>query len=251
MFEEIREIERAIAGLIDGAKVAMIHSSLSAMGRVHGGPSAVVEAVARLAERGITVMMPALSYERVTPERPLFDLERTPSNVGVIPEAFRKSEGVIRSVHPTHSVCAFGPLAEAVTAEHAKDRTPVGERSPFRKLVEKDGVVIFIGCGLRPNTLMHGVEELVKPPYLFNGEVSYTIVTGKGSEYSASYLTHDFKGYVQRYDRIAEFLTKDEMIRGGVLKAECYALKAVPLWEKALKEIKKNELAFVDRTLEG
>ena len=104
---------------------------------------------------------------------------------------------------------------------------------------------------LHGQVLMHGVEELVKPPYLFNGEVSYTIITGKGSEYTAGYLTHDFKGYVQRYDRVAGFLTKDEMRTGRVLKAECYALRAVPLWEKALKEIKKNELAFVDRTLEG
>ena len=69
-----------------------------------------------------------------------------------------------------------------------------------------------------------------------------------------NYKTNDFGIYWPDIDEDLSFdgfLKKNEMRTGRVLKAECYALRAVPLWEKALKEIKKNELAFVDRTLEG
>ena len=125
-------------------------------------------------------MMLALSYGSVTRPSPIFDHEKTPSNVGAISEAFRRSHGVVRSVHPTHSVCAMAPLADELTADHHMDRTPLGLYSSFIKLVERDGLVLFIGCGLRPNTLMHGVEEIVGPSYLFGLEVEYTIILRGG-----------------------------------------------------------------------
>jgi len=112
-------------------------------------------------------MMPAVSYRSVTRLSPIFDHEKAPPNVGAISEAFRRSHGVVRSVHPPHSVCAMGPLAAELTADHHMDCNPVGLYSPFRKLVERDGLVLFIGCVLRPNTLMHGVDEIVEQSYLF------------------------------------------------------------------------------------
>ena len=49
-----------------------------------------------------TLLMPALSYEIVTKENPVFDQVKTPSNVGFQTEYFRTQPGVLRSVHPTH-----------------------------------------------------------------------------------------------------------------------------------------------------
>ncbi len=70
-------------------------------------------------------MMLVLSYGSVTRTSPIFDHEKMPSNVGAISEAFRRSHGVVRSVHPPHSVCAMGPLAAELTADHPMDRTLV------------------------------------------------------------------------------------------------------------------------------
>jgi aminoglycoside 3-N-acetyltransferase len=53
------------------------------------------------------------------------------------------------------------------------DVTPCGENSPYFKLREKAGQILFLGCGLKPNTSMHAVEELVEPPYLYDGWVDY------------------------------------------------------------------------------
>ncbi|MFP6646122.1 MAG: AAC(3) family N-acetyltransferase, partial [Candidatus Latescibacterota bacterium] len=49
---------------------------------------------------------------------------------------------------------------------------------PLRKLRDLGGQLLFLGCGLRPNTSMHGVEELVEPPYLFGDDITYTLHLG-------------------------------------------------------------------------
>ncbi|PNE18176.1 hypothetical protein V511_13105 [Mesotoga sp. Brook.08.YT.4.2.5.1] len=69
-------------------------------------------------------MMLALSFRSVTRLSQISDHEKTPSNVGAISEAFRRSHGVVRSVHATHSVYAMAPLADELTADHHMDRTP-------------------------------------------------------------------------------------------------------------------------------
>src|SRR5690606_7869867 len=109
----------------------------------------------------------------VTREQPEFDLVRTPSNVGTLAEYFRTRPGTIRSLHPTHSICGTGKRTAELLADHARDFTPCGPHSPLTKLPEVGGQILMLGCSLRPNTSMHGVEELVEPPYLFGPDVPY------------------------------------------------------------------------------
>lgn len=119
-------------------------------------------------EKG-ALCFPTLSYLFTTEANPIFDIRITPTNLGVIPETFRRRSGVQRSLHPTHSVAAIGAQAALVTQDHYKDTTPVGANSPFRWVRDLCGQVVFLGCGCRCNTSIHGVEEMVDPipPYLF------------------------------------------------------------------------------------
>lgn len=134
--------------------VLMVHSSLRALGNVPGGAEMVIQGLlSALGENG-TLLMPALTYERVIPTCPVFDVRQTPSNVGIIPETFRKREGTRRSIHPTHSVCALGPLAAALLDPHIEDNTPCGPHSPFHTMPEHGGQILMLGCGLEPNTSM-------------------------------------------------------------------------------------------------
>src|SRR5258706_16065972 len=47
--------------------------------------------------------------------RPAFDVARTSSNIGVIPETFRRRAGARRSLDFWWSVAAIGPRAESIT----------------------------------------------------------------------------------------------------------------------------------------
>jgi aminoglycoside 3-N-acetyltransferase len=99
--------------------VLLVHSSLSAMGHVIGGAETVIQGLLEALGPEGTLLMPALSYEIVTPERSTFDVRRTPSNVGIIPEYFRTRPGTRRSVHPTHSACGVGPLTQATLEDRS------------------------------------------------------------------------------------------------------------------------------------
>lgn len=109
--------------------ILLVHASLHACGFTPGGATTVLAGLRlALGPTGV-LLMPALSYATVTPDNPRFDLRLTPANVGVIAETFRQQPGVLRSLHPTHSVCGDGPAAHSLLAAHDLDRTPCRLRS--------------------------------------------------------------------------------------------------------------------------
>jgi aminoglycoside 3-N-acetyltransferase len=227
--------------------VLLVHSSLSSLGRVPGGPETVVRGLLEALGPDGTLLLPALSYMLVTPERPVFDVLKTPANVGAIPEHFRTRRGTRRSLHPTHSVCAVGPLAEELLTDHELDSTPCGPHSPFHRLPHYDGQILMLGCGLRPNTSMHALEELVGPPYLFGQELVYRLTLTDRSTTAKIYRPHGFDGWRQRYDRVESLLEGDALKRGKVLKAEVHLIEAKALWEVAAEALRRDPLHFVER----
>lgn len=106
----------------------------------------------------------------------------------------------------------------------------------------------MLGCGLKPNTSMHAFEEYVIPPYLFNGEREYTITDEEGNTIRKVYTIHDFHGWEQRYDRVAELPDTRFLRRGRVLEAETFVLDATGLRAAVLKKLRQDPLFFVDRT---
>jgi aminoglycoside 3-N-acetyltransferase len=225
----------------------LVHSSLRSLGTVPGGAETVIcGLLACLAERG-TLLLPALSYMAVGRQQPRFDLLRTPSCVGLIPETFRTMPGVRRSLHPTHSVCALGPAAAALLDGHHLDRTPVGEHSPFRLLAQAGGQLLMLGCGLRPNTSMHGVEELTSPPYLMHPDrIEYELADETGRAHRDLHSVHDFRGRSQRYDRIEPLMPPCTLRTGRVLEATCHLLEASVMWDAARAALERDALFFVD-----
>jgi aminoglycoside 3-N-acetyltransferase len=222
----------------------LVHTAFSSLGGIAPG-EAIDALLAALGEEG-TLVLPALSYGNITRESPAFDVAATPSCVGFLPEYFRAQvSGVARSVHPTHSCCAKGVLADSFTRDHHLDHTPVGPNSPFSKLRDAGGKILFLGCGTRPNTSMHGVEELALPDYLFGEPCTYHISDETGT-YEKKYETHGFRGVRQRYDRLEALLAGGEIARGKVLRADCVLMDARAAWEKGYEALKRDPHCFVE-----
>lgn len=231
--------------------VLLVHSSLSSMGHVPGGAETVIRGLLQALGPDGTLLLPALSYEVVTPWSPVFDVRRTPSNVGIIPETFRTRPGTARSIHPTHSVCAVGPRTAELLADHDRDTTPCGAHSPFHKLPDVDGQILMLGCGLRPNTSMHAIEETVVPPYLFGSPMSCLLIYPDGTTRNKVYTPHNFRGWSQQYDRVAQVLGGEALRQGPVLRAEVHLIEARPLWDAVQQTLRRDPLAFVARTGSG
>lgn len=236
-------------GLREGACL-LVHSSYKSLGSVDSIEEVVNTLKIAIGREG-TLLFPALSFSFVNEDKPDFDIKSTPSCIGAIPEWFRQQPGVLRSMSPTHSVAAIGACAEEVTTGHDLDDTPVGANSPFRKLRDKGGQILMLGCGLRPNTSMHGVEELSQPPYLFKHDITYNCTDFEGKKRTITTRRHNFKNrhgeaIVQRYDRLRYILPKEVLKAGAVLDATCHLIEARPMWDMAEALIQQDPLFFVD-----
>ena len=92
----------------------------------------------------------------------VFDVRRSPSFTGVLTEFARRQKGALRSLHPTKSVCAIGPLASDLTADHQDSPFPYDSCSPYYKTVEQGGAIIGIGVSTESMPLVHCADDALK-----------------------------------------------------------------------------------------
>ncbi len=143
----------------------LVHSSMKSIGAVEGGADTVLDVLMDYFGRKGLLVLPALSYADVNAEQRVFSPENTPACIGLLPEMFRRRPGVKRSLHPTHSVAAFGPDAESFVSGHERFDTPCARQSPWGRLADRHAKIFFIGTGtMCCNTFLHGVEEWAGVP---------------------------------------------------------------------------------------
>ena len=84
---------------IDTSGTLLVHSSMKAIGEVEGGADAVLDALSELMRGGLLVL-PTHTWKDIGTgkgQHDLFDYRTEPVCIGLLPEMFRKREGVIRS----------------------------------------------------------------------------------------------------------------------------------------------------------
>jgi len=149
-------------GRIPGDGVLFVHCAFRRLGAAGFKVEAVIEALIDLMRDG-TLVMPSMSWRLVTQQNPEFDELATPSHVGILAETFRTRYASHRSLHPTHSVAAFGRLAGPLTSGHHLDDTPCSLNSPYGRATREDAHVLLIGIGLERCTAIHHAEEMIAP----------------------------------------------------------------------------------------
>lgn len=144
----------------------LVHSSLSKIGYVEGGPQTVINALLDTVGEDGHVLMPnspnakfQLDYIR---ELDVFDVNISESKLGIITETFRKHPKAIRSWHPTEPVSCIGPKADYFVSEHFGQLTPYNSKSPFFKVADSRGKILMIGVTLdNAGTNLHTLEDAV------------------------------------------------------------------------------------------
>lgn len=159
-----------------------VHSSLSQIGHVIGGPRGLIEALMKAVGQNGLIGMPGFSKDAydpvellgssVTPERRLAIEEQVPgfdpamSDVrgnGAVAEAFRSWPGVVRSPHPTSSVLLLGPDAEIRAAVHDPRGWATGPKTPWGRLRERKAMkIVLIGVGWNRCSALHAAESIAE-----------------------------------------------------------------------------------------
>jgi aminoglycoside 3-N-acetyltransferase len=202
-----------------GGHHVLVHSSLSALGRVDGGAPAVVESLLDVVGEAGTVLAPTLTgNEHIGPGTTIrFDVSRSASWTGRIAETVRTWPGAVRSVHPTHSVAGLGAAAARLLDDHEDCVTPCGPGSPYARLAaDPDGVILLLGCDHESNTTLHHVEELAGSAYhLQPAPVRAVLTTGRDTQVR-DYWVHRY-GTPRRFGAIEPLLVQRGLQRVGAV----------------------------------
>lgn len=189
----------------------IVHTSLSKLGYVCGGPQTIIEALLETVGESGTILMPTQSWKNLLPESgvhyevpeelwdllkenlPAYDKDITPTNtMGAVAEMFRKWPGAIRSDHPARSFAAKGANAQYLIENH--DLSDIfGKQSPIGKLYKLDGKVLLIGVDHDKNTSLHLADVLAKYPNKRNETVS-SVMNVNGIRQWVEYETLEVDG---------------------------------------------------------
>ncbi len=175
-------------------EILMVHSSIDHLYPMFQGQiSSILKIFLDLCAPDRTLVMPAFyfgdrgydpaGYYR---KNPRFDARRTPSMMGLMTEAFRRSPGVRRSLHPTHSICALGPLAEELVSQHHLCGSRFGQGSPFAVMAQRKTAILGLGTYyFQSLTQIHAVEDLLGEEFPVRRQfesVEVALADGNGSQ---------------------------------------------------------------------
>jgi len=151
-------------------EILMIHSSYENMKPVYNGNinNFLKKLIGYCNQKNITLAMPAFTFFENNQKtidyynKHFFDVKKSISKMGLITEIFRRTENVKRSIHPTHSICAYGPLAEEMTCNHHLADTTFGKGTPFGFMAEHKTKILGIGVKYyRVLTQIHTAEDIM------------------------------------------------------------------------------------------
>lgn len=221
--------------------VLLVHSSLSSLGYVPGGPRTVIDALRRAVGPTGTLVLPTHSWDEMESGGRVFDARRTRSCVGQLTEEFRHMAGVERSLHPTHSVAAVGPRAVDLTRDHERSPTPCGPGSPYAKILEANGQILFLGVTLDSNTAYHTIEAMAGLSYLLKPQPDeFVIVDRQGTSRKLSLWRHE-AGIARRFEEWEKLFIERGLAReGSVGPARSLLVDGRPFLDTMMDLVRKD-----------
>ena len=150
-------------------EILMVHSSVNHMKPMFvDEPLKLVRMLIDFCGPQRTLAMPAfyfgedgLGAHPTFLRNPRVDLRRTPSQMGLATELFRRMPGVHCSRHPVYRIAAFGPLAQELTSGHEHASSAAGRGSPFETMARRNTRIIGLGKPIQVLTQAHHTEELM------------------------------------------------------------------------------------------
>jgi len=166
--EKFRGILTERLGIKPGM-VVYIHSSVDKL-NLDFSPLTLLNLLLETVGESGTLLFPCWHFpgraaDYLKQENVVFDVNRSVTMMGLLPELARRTPRAVRSLHPTASVVAIGKLAKELTGEHHLDIYPNGMKSPLYKLMKYDSKIIGLGERVVSLSFVHVVEDAMKEKF--------------------------------------------------------------------------------------
>ena len=154
---------------IKPGSVICVHSMLSGLGYIVGGPQTVIRAIQK-AVPDCTLMMPSFPFDGSALDylktNPIYHRDKTPSKSGLLTETLRLYPNTKRSYHPTHPYVALGPKADYLIDGSETSKTPFGDDSTYGRFSNLEEAVLLL-FHTNNTSIVHRIQEMVNMPNLF------------------------------------------------------------------------------------
>ena len=222
----------------------MVHSSMKAIGEVEGRADTVLEALMEYLSEGM-LMLPTHTWATVKAANPVYDPQTEPSCVGLLTNLFMKRKGVVRSLHPTHSMAAYGKQAEDFIRGEENACSPCPPGGAWDRLKDINAKILLVGVTHVNNTFIHVVDEAIDVPgRLVKDPAAISVRMPDGSLYTRMYYAHE--GHISReFDKLRkayEEMGAAKDVRFG--DAACILCDAKGIFETTAKVYKHDPLCF-------
>lgn len=248
----------------------MVHTSLKSIGVIDPENKTTaeiyIEALREAVSEGL-LLIPAHTWATIQNDGQEFNVRTSLPCIGVVPgvavqmaaksyDAGRRD--CLRSLHPTHSVVAFGARAESYIADDRDAATPAPQWGCFGKLYEENARILLVGVNQGRNTFFHAVDEYLDIPHrLKESPIHLTVrdYEGNVTERLLTRHSHSMSDFFMNYEAWLEHEGAVQFGRiGDALTRVCDARKCTEaiaaLWKYADHDLcEKNEVLDLEKLL--
>lgn len=168
----------------------VLYAQTSADWIERAGPTAAetLNALLDWAASGGTLVMPSYPFHTGHREylesQPTFDVRKTPSRIGLLPEMFRRKKDVVRSLDPDFSVAALGPEAAMIAGTSPATLDPFGADSSYQRMLGVPATLVGLGVSLNTTSFIHAIDSRAEAgypaPVYEEREFATTVIDGEG-----------------------------------------------------------------------
>ncbi len=205
MYSKSQLLRQLVELGIEPTDTITVHTSLKAIGETESGAEGLIEVLREAVHDGL-LLIPTHTYVNIS-ELPSFNVRTTLPCIGTLPRiAMELANSAVdsgdttcrRSLHPSHSVVAFGKSAAEYIENDAFATTAMPLDGSYGKLHAVHGKILLVGVDLTKNTFIHVIDEQMRGGIAKNRHV--TVVDYDGGETVRDVLdTYGRSSYYERY----------------------------------------------------
>ena len=158
--------------------VLLVHSSFNSLGNISNDPNDVIDALLEILGKNGTLIFPTFNFDFCNGVP--FNVNETPSQMGIITEFVRKNPNSIRTKDPVYSFAIMGKLRKELG--NLVYESCYGKNSMFAQLRKHNGKILIIGLAYNDSmTFFHHIEEIEGCDYRYFKEFNGNIIDFDGT----------------------------------------------------------------------